>query len=343
MSPAPRPSWLPDFCTAPALLTLVIAAELVALIAVFAPGNGVGGVLGRIGPASLIAQWICLTSAASLCWSKRWLAHLAPAPAALLALMMVGAVAWVCAWLSFDAAALLNYQVADGGNFIARVTAMSLLVAAAALRYAYVRRQWELQVQANARARVEALTARIRPHFLFNSMNTILGLITVDPERAERVVEDLCELFRAALKAGDQQITLADELALARRYLAIEQIRLGERLRVQYALEAAPADFRLPPLLLQPLVENAVYHGIAPLPEGGTVTLSARVEADLLILSVENPYLPGKARAGNHLAQDNIRQRLAYAFGPRARLDIQAGEAQYRCTLVLPLAGNPLS
>jgi len=167
-------------------------------------------------------------------------------------------------------------------------------------------------------------------------------LIAIDTVRAEQVVEDLSELFRAALKAGEVDIPLAEELTLAQHYLRIEQLRLGGRLHVEYDLVDVPGELKLPSLLLQPLVENAVYHGIQPLAAGGTVRLSAHVEAGLLKITVENPFdarlsKSGNSKPGNGMAQANIAARLRLAFGTRANLQTHAFEGRYVAILTLPL------
>src|SRR6185437_17106039 len=168
-------------------------------------------------------------------------------------------------------------------------TVLAALLGAALLRYFYVLAEWRARLAAVARAQFEALQARIRPHFLFNSMNTVAALVRVDPNAAERTVEDLTELFRAALGSDARPSTLRQELALADRYLDIEQLRLGERLRVERDLEDLPAGMEMPSLLLQPLIENAVYHGIQPRQQGGVVRLSGRRVPGGVEIEIENP------------------------------------------------------
>jgi two-component system sensor histidine kinase AlgZ len=222
-------------------------------------------------------------------------------------------------------------------RFVGGTTAIGGLVAAAVLRYFWVAAQWQRGVQGEARAQVIALQARIRPHFLFNSMNTIASLIRVRPDDAERAVEDLSDLFRAALNAGDQLVPLSTELELVDRYLDIEALRLGSKLRIERNLADAPADLQIPALLLQPLVENAVLHGVQALAAGGTIVLDARVDGDGVVITIRNPRpdVPVE-RPGNGTALDNVRQRMHYHYGDRARLAVDAGQGYYAVTLVLP-------
>ncbi len=331
--------WLPNFLTPGALLMLMAAAELIVLIALLIGDASAAGFWHRFAPASLLAQWLAVCVAFGLSLLAPRLAGLSNAVSALIALALVGIITFLCVLLAASAQSIISPADAQTLTpaFALRIAIVGVLVSAAGLRYAYVQRQWVLEVQANARVKVEALTARIRPHFLFNSMNTLAALIAIDPSRAEQVVEDLSELFRAALKAGEVDIPLAEELALAQHYLRIEQLRLGARLHVEYDLVDVPAELKLPSLLLQPLVENAVYHGIQPLAAGGTIRLSTHIEAGLLKITVENPFDPLLCKPGNGMAQANIAARLRLAFGAKANLQTHAFEGRYVAILTLPL------
>jgi len=221
--------------------------------------------------------------------------------------------------------------------------ATTALITALALRYFYVSDRWAAQVQANARAQADALQARIRPHFLFNSMNLIASLLHRDPAVAERAVLDLSDLFRAALGAGEGDSTLRDECELAERYLSIESLRLGERLQVRWQREEPlPWDLPLPRLVLQPLVENAVLHGISRLPEGGTIELLLACTNNELQITVRNPapdpQAPGLALArGAGHAQHSIGHRLAWRFGRAARMTAGWSEGYYACQVTVPI------
>jgi two-component system, LytTR family, sensor histidine kinase AlgZ len=213
------------------------------------------------------------------------------------------------------------------------------------LRYLYAVDGWQAQVRASARAEADALQARIKPHFLFNSMNTIVGLVRRDPRVAERALLDLADLFRAALGAGKGESSLAEEVELAERYLAIEQLRLGERLHVRWRRgEPLPWDLPLPRLVLQPLVENAVLHGISRLPAGGSISIELATDDDLLHVSIHNPApAPREGDGGSGHALRSIAHRLAYAFGPRARVTGRWHEGYYLAELRVPMrrGGGP--
>jgi len=212
-----------------------------------------------------------------------------------------------------------------------------------ALLLAYLRLHRTAFSPALAEARLQALQARIRPHFLFNSLNAVLALIRRDPRRAEHALEDLAELFRALMSDGRSLVRLADEIALLERYAAIEQLRLGERLRLSWELDDAPVDALLPPLLLQPLLENAVYHGVEP----GTGVADVRVRigrrGDRVVASIENPHIEREAaaRGGNRMALENIRERLMLYFDAEARLESRIQGGRYRVEIEIPYRAGP--
>lgn len=191
-------------------------------------------------------------------------------------------------------------------------------------------------------ARLQALQARIRPHFLFNSLNAVLALIRRDPRRAERTLEDLADLFRALMSDGRNLVRLADEISLIERYAAIEQLRLGERLRMSWDLDQAPVEALLPPLVLQPLLENAIYHGVEPGTGTGDVTVRIERRGDHVLMQIENPWHASGAnrdasvRAGNHMALDNIRERLMLFFDAEARLESRVEGGRYRVEIDIP-------
>jgi two-component system sensor histidine kinase AlgZ len=223
--------------------------------------------------------------------------------------------------------------------FLLRTAIMSAVIYAVLLRYFYIQQQWKIILQASALAEIQALRARIRPHFLFNSMNTIASLISFQPEKAEKAVEDLSDLFRASLIESNSN-TLDDELSLINSYLDIETLRLGERLKLQWNIDKNAKDTEIPALILQPLVENAIYHGIEPLPEGGEITISAILTDSHLSISVQNPVTAltrNRQHKGNEMALDNIRQRLQLVYGGLATFTSNETKEEYLVTLKIPL------
>jgi len=237
MRDPPEP-WVPDFCRLSTLFAVIVGAETVVAILGFAPLGRERWDAAEFGTASLFAQWIALVSAMLLCRMRLPLAQLRPAVGALIAwsipVSVAGFGAWILVRIDAGIGGLLGPDPVDPARFITRCAALAGLIGAAALRYAYVQDQWRRQVSAQAKSEVDALQARIRPHFLFNSMNSIASLVRIDPVRAERAVEDLSDLFRAALGAGEGESTLAGEVELVERFLAIEKLRLGDRLGVEW-------------------------------------------------------------------------------------------------------------
>ena len=333
---------LPDFCRLPALFALFVVGALTVVLMWLAPDGGRDWRAFSV--AMAFVAWLVLLLAVALCklagplqrlpgrwpYAGAWLL-------VVLIVMLASTVAW---WL--DRRLPLSL-IRDGGwRFVGDNALIAALLGAAMLRYFYVLAQWQARLAAVAHAQVEALQARIRPHFLFNSMNTVAALVRVDPAAAERTVEDLSELFRAALGPHDARDgTLGEELALVDRYLAIEQLRLGDRLRVRRAFDALPRAFPLPRLLLQPLVENAVRHGIQPLRAGGEVNLRGWREADALLIAIDNPLPPAPPRGGNGHGLDNVRRRVAFRYGARAQVQAGPRAGRFVVELRLPLDQGP--
>jgi two-component system sensor histidine kinase AlgZ len=195
------------------------------------------------------------------------------------------------------------------------------------------------QTPAAMTARIEELQSRIRPHFLFNTLNSALTLVRLDPARAEGVLEDLAELFRVAISDSVESVSLADEIELAQRYLAIEQIRFGDRLRVTWELDADASVARVPPLLLQPLVENAVRHGIEPADEGGWIRVRTRVKLGRALIAISNsvPAASAAARPGNGMALRNVRERLRLMHDVAGQFGTRLEHDAYRVQIMVPL------
>jgi two-component system sensor histidine kinase AlgZ len=189
-----------------------------------------------------------------------------------------------------------------------------------------------------AEARLQALQARIRPHFLFNSLTAVLSLMRSDPRRAESALEDLAELFRTLMADNRALTTLAEEVELTRRYLELEHLRLGERLRVDWRIAARAEGAAVPPLMLQPLVENAVYHGVEPGMEAGTIAIAADLDGEQLRLFISNPYhAEHQHRQGNRMALANIAERLRLHFDVEARLDTRINGDRFEINVVMPM------
>jgi two-component system, LytTR family, sensor histidine kinase AlgZ len=341
----PDAFYIPDFCATRMVFAVVLIAEIVAVTLALARPNA--AFLTELARISMFLQWVGLTNAALLCYSRRWLARLSVprSSTAVFVLIVVNTVviSELALWLgtAFGAVGLAE-RPTEHWPFLLRNGGIALIVAALLLRYFFVTHQWQKHVRAEALSRIQALQARIRPHFLFNSMNTIAALTRTDPKRAEEAVEDLADLFRATLRDSHSPLRLKEELELTRIYQRIEALRLGSRLDVRWDVGSLPMRGFVPGLTVQPLLENAIYHGIEPLPRGGTVTVSGRVVDGQVEIVVSNPVAEagasGEPRAGNRLALDNIRQRLDLAYGGRGSLEVEQEPGLYRVTLRFPYA-----
>ena len=342
--------YLPDFCTSRATLATVLIVELTALVLTLARQSATIDFLSDLARTSMFLLWIGLAGAALLCALRPPLARMSVAAGSAAVLALISAViaaVSVCAYL-FGRTPLVTESGGAGlfppapWTFVLRNVGIGLIVTGLALRYFYVAHEWRRSVELRAAARVHALQARIRPHFLFNSMNTIAALTRSNPPRAEAAVQDLADLFRATLSDKGDTITLAQELEVARTYQRMEQLRLGARLQVEWHTDSLPASALVPGLMIQPLLENAIYHGIEPRPDGGTVVISGELTGDLITIVVRNPIdpVPGP-REGNRVALANIRERLSLLYGERALMKSGRFDGEYIVTLRFPLIETP--
>jgi two-component system sensor histidine kinase AlgZ len=338
----PRQLYLPNFCAASNVLVIVVICELTALLLALARNSAALGFWSDLGLTSMFLLWIALCGAGLLCMLRSYLAHQSVAVSAALVIgIIVGLVMLVSG---------ITYYFGRGElfpdnhwTFLARNAGITFVVTALALRYFYVTHEWRHNVELQATARVHALQARIRPHFLFNSMNTIAALTRSDPARAEEAVQDLADLFRANLNEKNHQISLAEEIDVARTYQRMEQLRLGDRLHVEWKIEPLPTDALVPGLTLQPLLENAIYHGIEPRPDGGVVTVTGEFSKDMITIVVKNPVPAANLtmRDGNRLALANIKERLDLMYGERATVKAGRFDDQYIVTLRFPFTAMP--
>jgi two-component system sensor histidine kinase AlgZ len=335
--------FLPNFCGIRAVFALVIMSELLAFVLVLSSAQSPLDPWSRLSLISLFVQWVALASAGLFCVSRPWLVRVPKPWVAILAYLLLLAVTAAVSELAvivLPDGGLGSGLLADSDlGFLLRNLAISALVCAVVLRYFYIQHQWRSQIEAESQARLEALQARIRPHFLFNSMNTIASLTRSAPGVAEEVVQDLADLFRVSLSSARTETTLAEELMLGRQYLRIERHRLGVRLRVEWDCEELPQDALLPPLTLQPLLENAVYHGVEPSPVGGDLVVQGRRRHGQLSVAIRNS-LPSagvaQQRKGNRMAVQNIEERLLGFFQGEARLAVSLTDDSYQVRLLFP-------
>ena len=340
---------LPDLCAPLAVFGVVLASQLLALLLTLAGQPGWFAFYSRLAQTALLLLWTGLIGAAVLCRLRQWLTRFAVPEGSVVTYLVVMACVMAVSETAFWLGRFLGAGPDLGGawfptdhwSFLSRNLAIATLVMAPLLRYFYVSQQWQRNVRREAEARLNALQARIRPHFLFNSMNTIAALTRSNPVAAEQAVEDLADLFRASLRDGLQLIPLQEELEIARVYERMEQHRLGPRLQVEWRLGALPAAAEIPGLTIQPLLENAIYHGIEPSPQPGVISVFGESDGNFIRIAVTNPLPPAglSSRPGHGLALDNIRERLELAFGKDGTLTVEAEPDRYTVTLVFPANG----
>lgn len=333
--------YLPDFCAPGTLLVVVLVAELIAILLTLAAHTAPGAFLTELAKMSLYVLWLALLSAAVLCRARPWVERFGPTRAFVMAFVILELLCLVVAEITYQVTMRFGADAIiddSHGTFILRTFAISSIVIALSMRYLYVSSEWRRSIVLEAQARISALQALIRPHFLFNSMNTIASLTRTDPARAEEAVEDLADLLRANLGGPKDRTTFKEELEVAAIYQRIEKLRLGERLRVRWDIEKLPMRALIPSLTIQPLLENAIYHGIELLPDGGEVVVSGRRSDDRLHIEISNPVATTAAsrKAGNKMALANIRQRFELAYGSRASLDVVEDGGRYSVRISFP-------
>ena len=319
---------LPDFRNLGVLLRIMLGVIGMELAAALVKAPTWPGMLNEFFALSGYAQPIMLLSLLTLIVLNDVLRRLpyAAGVAAIFALeLAVGAVVF----------RVVNVMLADVDVTLGRCLLFTLLATALLVMYFELRgRGWS---PALTEARLQALQARIRPHFLFNSLTAVLSLIRTDPRRAESALEDLADLFRVMLADTRQLTSLAREIDLCRQYLAIEQLRLGDRLVVDWQLDAMPADALIPPLVLQPLLENAVYHGIEPRIAPGTISIEIHRKDQRVHAVLRNPHNePRTPHGGNRIALENIRERLDLHFDAEASLTSRIADGTYEVRVVFP-------
>jgi two-component system, LytTR family, sensor histidine kinase AlgZ len=319
---------LPDFRNVGVMARILVAVNAAALAAaVFSAANLMQAVEQFVQIAALLEPLLLLVLVALAALSAA-LARLPYWPGCGAVIVLVMAIA------ALEHTAVAHFTLRERPD-LGRMLALSGLCAA--LLLGYFRLRAKAFSPALVEARLQALQARIRPHFLFNSLNAVLSLVRRDPRRAERALEDLADLFRTLMSDARQFVRLSDEISLLERYAEIEQLRLGDRLRITWELDAAPSDALLPPLVLQPLLENAVYHGVEPGTGAGEVLVRIERRGDRVLARIENPYVEEQQhRAGNRMALENIRERLALFFDAEARLATSASDARYRVEIEMP-------
>jgi len=320
---------LPDLRNLGSILRILLAVNGAALLVALAREPRL---------TALASEWAALTGfvephlfaeLAVLWFAQPWLARVS----------FRGGVAIITAItcvISVGVDALFPRMTGEAAGSLARHLAFALVTQF--MLIGYFRLRARALSPAITEARLQALQARIRPHFLFNSITAILSLVRSEPRRAEAALEDMADLFRVLMRDNRELAPLADEVELCRQYLELEQLRLGDRLAIDWNIKSMPGDALVPPLVLQPLLENAVYHGIEPSIERGVLSINIFLSRDEVHAILRNPYIANGARhhVGNKMALDNIRERLALHFDAEASLESRATRDSYEVHIRMP-------
>ncbi len=334
--------FLPDLCQPKNVLYITLISELLAIILALNNSVTLGEFWSTLSLSSLFILWVSFTCAAIACSLRQTINQWSTMKACLFMLITINLTTLSISWLIYDALPKLELFIkpsTDPVTFYLKNVGISAIVSIILLRFLFIQYQWKLHIKAEAAARLDALQARMRPHFLFNSLNTIASLTRVNPALAETLTENLAELFRATMQTNHRLVPLQQEMDLVQQYLLIEQSRLGHRLTTDIDLSNIPNDALVPPLSIQPLVENAIYHGIEPCAKGGLLRIIGSHNKGLLSINISNPLDPhvtSTNRPSNHLALDNIRLRLQGLFSMKAQLLISSSDGEFHAQLNIP-------
>ena len=333
-------TFLPDFCSAGVVLIILLIAELVAILLTLVSSKQ-GTFLTELAKFSMFVFWLALPGTGLMCLIRPWMERQQHTTAFIFCFIVLELLCLTLAEITWQLTLIFGEAVIIDDThhgFLLRTFIASSIVIALAIRYLYVSSEWRRSIVLEAQSRISALQALIRPHFLFNSLNTIASLTRTDPKQAEEAVEDLADLMRANLSAQKDQTTIKDELETAAIYQRIEELRLGERLRVHWDVGSLPMDGQMPSLTIQPLLENAIYHGIELLPQGGTVSVTGNCSEGKLDIRISNPVARDQLRrtGGNQIAMENIQQRFDLAYGNHASVQIEEKKDSYSVHLLFP-------
>ena len=326
----PALSGLPDLRKAGTWLQVLVVVNAGALLATLAANREWQRFFAEFQDLAMLIEPVTLASLALLSlaggWSVRWPKWVGITVSVMLVLLVTAAVR------SFYAALQL---AAPGATGFGRTALWAVIAVVVLLGWFEI--SGRARSPALAEARLLALTARIRPHFLFNALNAVLGVIRSDPRRAETALEELADLFRVLMRENADLVPLSEEIQVARQYINLERLRLGERVRVVWDMAACPPDPLVPPLMLQPLLENAVYHGIEPATEPGEITIRFDCRDSRLRVELSNPMAATDSHThGNQMALNNIRERLMLFFDLEATLTTQIGGGRFSVSIEFP-------
>jgi two-component system sensor histidine kinase AlgZ len=322
-------SRLPNFQNLGIQLRILLIVNILASMAAILLSQNLADFLPLLAQLSALVQPVLLLSMLGLYVAQPLLIRLKYWQGVALILAMEIAFTWLV-FIFIDQLLAFGLQAPAFRAYL-----LTAIVSAMVLYYFHL--QERAYSPAIAEARLQALQARIRPHFLFNSINAVLSLIRSQPKRAETALEDMSDLFRVLMSENRDLVPLAEEISLCHKYLDLEKLRLEDRLKITWQIDDMPSDAMIPPLILQPLLENAVYHGIEPLPEGGEITVNIYTKLKELFIVISNPYAPQNDKhIGNKMAMKNIKERLQLHFDWESSLKTESKNNRYFVRIRMP-------
>jgi two-component system sensor histidine kinase AlgZ len=349
--PGEKTEFLPNFCTGEVVFNVVVVAEMLAIVInLIIPRNFLSAtVLQDLLLISLFIQWVALAGTAVLCYTRKYLNRLpnlrALVMAYLLLLLTTFLVSECTVWLLWALGRIQTARPAWYADFHILNLTISAIINGLLLRLFLAKHELTQRTLSETRAKLQALQSRIRPHFVFNSLNIISSLVRSAPNKAETAIEDMADLFRMMLSQDEMLVPVKNEIDVARKYLALEALRLDNRLVVNWDIGKFPRKSVMPVLTLQPLLENAIRYGIEELPAGGVVDVRLWEENDRIYIRVANPLpktKPKQTKSTPGQSLGNIRQRFQSHYGEQASLTSTEDDGQFIVTVVLPTRGDNL-
>ncbi|MFK5947926.1 MAG: histidine kinase [Methylococcales bacterium] len=342
-----KQQFLPDFCALNLVFSVVVIGELFAIILSVSVTGFNDQSWTTLAVSSLYIQWNGLLSIAFLCALRKYISGYNKYIIASISYSGLLCLFLLISELTYNLISYMHMQtvISAPNRFAFHFYNVLIggIISGFVLRYFYIQHQWKLKTELEAQSHLKLLQARIRPHFLFNSMNTIASLTRSNPELAEQVSVNLAELFRVLFQEEQSLVSWTKELQIAKYYLHIESLRFAERLKIKWSVIEVPDNAMLPLLTLQPLLENAIYHGIEPSVKGGEIHIDARINNKQIEINITNSQTTSeKYRKGNQMALDNIRQRLHTYFGDAAGLKIVATKDEFQVSIFFPYKTNIL-
>jgi len=328
--------FLPNFCGGEVIFNVIVLAAALAIVATIITPPLTSNIFKDLFLVTLFIEWIALINVAALCAARRYLNRLPERRALLMAYLLLLCATWAVSeaalWLLAGAGFIDSSRPVWYGYFHGQNLTVSAIVGGLALRYFIARHEARQKTLSEARARAEIQRQRIRPHFLFNSMNIIASLTQRAPARAESAIEDMADLFRLMLDENKELMPVHHEVQVARKYLKLERLRLDNRLNAEWHSENVPRTAKTPVLMLQLLLENAIRQGVEVRPEGGRIGIELGVEDGVLTVEVSAPEPPGDADADDperDTALESIRMRLSDYYGEAGKLYIERNAGRF--------------